>query len=54
VLFVEHNMRVVLSLAQHIMVLDRGKTLAKGTPAEISSNDAVKEAYIGREVIENV
>jgi branched-chain amino acid transport system ATP-binding protein len=54
VLFVEHNMRVVLSLAQQIMVLDRGKTLAKGTPAEISSNDAVKEAYIGREVIENV
>jgi len=54
VLFVEHNMRVVLSLAQHIMVLDRGKTLATGTPAEISSNEAVKEAYIGREVIEHV
>ena len=54
VLFVEHNMRVVLSLAQRIMVLDRGKTLAKGTPEEISNNDAVREAYIGKEIIEHV
>jgi branched-chain amino acid transport system ATP-binding protein len=54
VLFVEHNMRVVLSLAQRIMVLDRGKTLAKGTPDEISNNDAVREAYIGKEIIEHV
>ncbi|HTU69807.1 MAG TPA: ABC transporter ATP-binding protein [Candidatus Baltobacteraceae bacterium] len=54
VLFVEHNMRVVLSLAQRIMVLDRGKVLAEGTPAEISNNASVREAYIGKEVIENV
>lgn len=54
VLFVEHNMRVVLSLAQRIMVLDRGKVLAEGTPAEISANEAVRDAYIGKEVAENV
>jgi branched-chain amino acid transport system ATP-binding protein len=54
VLFVEHNMRVVLSLAQRIMVLDRGKTLAEGTPAQISANEAVRDAYIGKEVVENV
>jgi branched-chain amino acid transport system ATP-binding protein len=54
VLFVEHNMRVVLSLAQHVMVLDRGKVLAEGTPAEISQNEAVRDAYIGKEVVESV
>jgi ABC-type branched-subunit amino acid transport system ATPase component len=54
VLFVEHNMRVVLSLAERVMVLDRGCVLAKGTPAEISANEAVREAYIGKEVIERV
>jgi branched-chain amino acid transport system ATP-binding protein len=54
VLFVEHNMRVVLTLAQRIMVLDRGRMLAEGTPAEIRGNAAVRDAYIGKEVIENV
>ena len=54
VLFVEHNMRVVLTLAQRIMVLDRGKMLAEGTPAEISANPAVIEAYIGKQVVANV
>ena len=54
VLFVEHNMRVVLSLAQQITVLDRGRVLAAGTPAEISANAEVREAYIGKEVIEHV
>jgi len=54
VLFVEHNMRVVLTLASRIMVLDRGRVLAQGTPAEISRNSSVIEAYIGKQVIENV
>jgi branched-chain amino acid transport system ATP-binding protein len=54
VLFVEHNMRVVLSLAQRVMVLDRGRVLAEGTPAEISANEAVRDAYIGKEVVEHV
>ena len=54
VLFVEHNMRVVLSLAQQITVLDRGKLLAEGTPAEISANADVRAAYLGKEVLDHV
>jgi branched-chain amino acid transport system ATP-binding protein len=54
VLFVEHNMRVVLSLADKITVMNRGKLLAEGTPAEISANADVQEAYLGKEVLEHV
>jgi len=54
VLFVEHNMRVVLSLADRITVLDRGKLLAEGTPAEIAANDAVRSAYLGEGVLDHV
>ncbi len=54
VLFVEHNMRVVLSLAERITVLDRGRVLAEGAPAEIAANQAVRDAYLGREVLEHV
>jgi branched-chain amino acid transport system ATP-binding protein len=54
VLFVEHNMRVVLTLAQQIMVMDRGKVLAEGTPAQISDNQAVIDAYLGKQVLESV
>lgn len=54
VLFVEHNMRVVLSLAERITVLDRGRVLAEGSPSEIAANEAVRDAYLGREVLEHV
>jgi branched-chain amino acid transport system ATP-binding protein len=51
VFFVEHNMRVVLSLAEHITVLDRGKLLAEGTPQEIAADTEVRRAYLGHEVL---
>jgi branched-chain amino acid transport system ATP-binding protein len=54
VLFVEHNMRVVLNLADRITVLDRGKLLAEGTPAEIAADASVRDAYLGEGVLEHV
>ena len=54
VLFVEHNMRVVLNLADRITVLDRGRLLAEGNPVEISANEAVRNAYLGEGVLEHV
>jgi ABC-type branched-subunit amino acid transport system ATPase component len=47
VLLVEHNMPLVMSTATHVMVLDKGKLLAAGSPAEVQSNPAVKSAYLG-------
>ncbi len=47
VLLIEHNMQVVMGLAQQITVFDQGQVLARGTPAEIRSNAAVQNAYLG-------
>ncbi len=49
VLVVEHNMRLVMGVADQVIVLDAGRTIAIGTPTEIRLNPAVIEAYVGRE-----
>ena len=45
---IEHDMRVVLRLAQRIMVLAEGAMLAEGTPEEVTANEAVQAAYLGK------
>lgn len=46
-LLVEHNMRLVMELCQHIVVLDHGQKIAEGGPSEIQNNPLVLEAYLG-------
>lgn len=47
VVLVEHHMSVVLSISDTILVLNQGRLLASGTPAEIQANPVVQEAYLG-------
>jgi branched-chain amino acid transport system ATP-binding protein len=47
---VEHDMDVVFSLAEWIVVMNRGEVLAEGPPAEIRENRAVREVYLGEEM----
>jgi len=44
---VEHDMEVVLSISDHIVVMHQGRVLAQGTPNEIRANEKVQEAYLG-------
>ena len=48
VLLVEHDMSLVMNIADKIYVLNSGKNLAQGTPEEIADNEDVIEAYLGR------
>ena len=50
-LLVEHNLRLVRSVADLVVVLDAGRAIASGSPDEVAASEAVRAAYLGRRLL---
>jgi branched-chain amino acid transport system permease protein len=53
VVLIDHDMALVMNVSDRVIVLDRGRVIASGSPAEVQSNQRVIDAYLGRDDLED-